>query len=237
MGQPHHYSRRRHGRLAVRVFACAAFSALLGLTGCSSAPKILTPEKKQPDPILGEVHPQNTPNFGPAPPERSKQSSSAAPASLNRGGDDPLFPALPTSNAALASRTQHLPGSQPLAIADRREPGPFQLTGGGPTVRPVPRDPALANGDWATPLGQTSTGSAGGNFGPSPSNFVEPSAALLQSRGVTSHRLDPLADGTVRLTAIVPRRDNPNRQITYEAVAADFASAAAAVVAQIDQRR
>jgi hypothetical protein len=230
----------RSGRAFVPVLGCAVGLVIANLAGCSSGPKILTPEKKQPDPILGEVHPQNQPTYAPAAP-LDKRPTAGTPTSANRPAvEDPLFPSVPTSNAYLASRSGSLPGSRPLAITDGKQPGPFQLAAAAtPIVRPVPQDPATKKDTWAAPPSNTTTAN-GGSFSASstPSNnFVDPATALLQSRGVTSQRVEPLADGTVRLTAVVPRRDDPNRQFTYEAVARDFAAAAQAVVQQIDQQK
>jgi hypothetical protein len=145
---------------------------------------------------------------------------------------------MPTSNAYLAGRTQRLPGSETLAISDGREPGAFKLTAamGPPIVRPIPPDPAVQNNAVAAPT-RVNAGSSADNFAPTASNFIDPNVALLQSRGVTSQRSEPLADGTVRVTAIVPRRDDPTHQFSYEAVGRDFAAAAQLIVQKIDQAR
>jgi len=199
------------------------------LTGCSSTPK------KQADPILGEVHPQGTPEYGPVPPPppKAKETSSVANPSANQAANwDPILSPSPTSNAYLASLTKPLPGSRPLAIEDA--PGAFQLTSNTqPQVRPVPKDPAFVNGSWASQPGS----SAPGGFTTTPTNFVDPHVSMLQSRGVASHRVDPLPDGNVRLSAVVPQRDNPNLQRTYEVVARDFPAAVLALTQQIDQGR
>jgi hypothetical protein len=244
MGHSFPQSWPRSGRALVPVLGCAVSLVIASLTGCSSGPKILTPEKKQPDPILGEVHPQNQPTYAPAAPLDKRPSAggtTGTPTSASRTPvEDPLFPSVPTSNAYLASRSGSLPGSRPLAIADNKQPGQFQLAGAAtPIVRPVPQDPATKKDTWTAPP-SNSTAASGGSFSApssSPNNFVDPATALLQSRGVTSQRVEPLADGTVRLTAVVPRRDDPNRQFTYEAVARDFPAAAQAVVQQIDQQK
>lgn len=212
------------------------------MTGCaSSGAKILAPDKKQPDPILGEVNPTPAPAYGPATPlsERQKQVPGT---SASRPVDDPMFPSMPTSNAYLAARPQRLPGSETLAIADGRAPGAFQLTGGtAPIVRPLPPDPALRNGAWSATSPSTSAtvsaGTFGGNASAVPSNFVDPDTALLQSRGVSDQHVEKLADGTVRVTAIVPHKDDPTLQTSYEAVGKDFATAAQLIVTKIDQKR
>jgi hypothetical protein len=228
--------RRLLERSVVPVFCCAAGMALISMTGCaSSGAKVLAPEKKQPDPILGEVHPTPAPAYGPAAPlsDRQKQIPGT---SASRPVDDPLFPSMPTSNAYLAGRPQRLPGSETLAIGDGKAPGTFQLTGGAPVVRPVPIDPAFRNESWVAPA-TASTSSSGGNFTAAPSNFVDPTTALLQSRGVADQNVEKLADGTVRVTAVVPRKDDPTRQTSYEAVGKDFPSAAQAIVQKIDQNK
>ena len=230
--------RRLLERSVVPGFCCAAGLSLITMTGCaSSGAKVLAPDKKNPDPILGEVHPTPAPAYGPAAPlsDRQKQVPGT---SASRPVDDPLFPSMPTSNAYLAGRPQRLPGSETLAIGDGKAPGAFQLTGGGgaPVVRPIPPDPAFRNESWVAPT-TASTSASGGNFTSAPSNFVDPTTALLQSRGVSSQRVDPLADGTVRLTAIVPRKDDPAHQTSYEAVGKDFPAAAQLIVQKIDQNR
>jgi hypothetical protein len=239
--------RRLLERSLVPGFCCAAGLSLVALTGCaSSGARVLAPDKKAPDPILGEVHPTPAPAYGPAAPlsDRQKQVPST---SASRPIDDPLFPSMPTSNAYLASRPQRLPGSETLAIGNGTAPGAFQLTGGvgAPIVRPVPLDPA-AKGQWtatasapanpaanstvvASPTGSTSSAV--------PDNFVDPDAALLQSRGVSDQHVEKLADGTVRVTAIVPHKDDPTHQTSYEAVGKDFAAAAQLIVQKIDQNR
>ena len=234
--------RRLLERSVVPGFCCAASLSLVMLTGCaSSGAKILAPDKKQPDPILGEVHPTPAPPYGPAAPlsDRQKQVPGS---SASRPVDDPMFPSMPTSNAYLAGRPQRLPGSETLAISDGRAPGSFQLTGCvAPVVRPLSPDPAVRNGTWSATSPSTSAtvsaGSTGGNYTAVPSNFVDQDTALLQSRGVSDQHVEKLADGTVRVTAIVPHKDDPTLQTSYEAVGPNFAAAAQLIVAKIDQKR
>ena len=224
------------------MVCCAAGLSLLTMSGCaSSGSKVLAENKKTPDPILGEVHPAPAPPFGPAAPlaDRPKQVSGT---SASRPVDDPLFPSMPTSNAYLAGRPTRLPGSETLQISDGRAPGQFQLAGGTPIVRPIPRDTPVAGAGWTAsgspsdaPSATVSANSAA-SFGTPSSNFVDPTVAILQSRGVASHRVETLADGNVRVTAIVPRRDDPSRQLTYEAVARDFNTAAQLIVQKIDAK-
>ncbi len=218
------------GRRRWRAGALALWSGALAcaLAGCSWTQKVAGPEKKpQPDPILGEVHPQNTPAFGPAPPADKGKSAAPTSSSSAAPATDTFLTSSPTSTAYLASITPPLQGSRPLAI---NEPGPFRLASSdAPLVRPVPRDPAFINNTWATP--------SSGSFVAPPSSFVDPQTALLQSRGVTQHRVDPLPDGGIRLSAVVPLRGDASRQRTYEATARDFPAAVTAVVTQIDQGR
>jgi hypothetical protein len=240
--------RRLLERSVVPVFCCAAGISLAAMTGCaSSGAKVLAPDKKAPDPILGEVHPTPAPAYGPAAPlsDRQKQVPGT---SASRPVDDPLFPSMPTSNAYLAGRPQRLPGSETLAIGSGTEPGAFQLTGGSvPNVRPVPLDPNY-RGQWTatgsppntTPAPTTSTvvaSATGGSPTAVPNNFVDPDTALLQSRGVSDQHVEKLADGTVRVTAIVPHKDDPTHQTSYEAVGKDFPTAAQLIVQKIDQNR
>ena len=145
---------RQFGRDFLPVFGCALALIAPMLTGCSATSK----DKKPADPILGELHPQGTPAFGPSPPpDKTKQSSSVGtPASYPKFGEqDPLLSSTsPLSNAYLASRTKPLAGSQPLAIS---EPGKLQLAGATTDLgaaRPIPPDPAFVKDAWSTPAPQ-----------------------------------------------------------------------------------
>jgi hypothetical protein len=185
-------------------------------------------KKKTADPLLGEVHPQNTAPYGPSPPDKSKAANDTKTSALT----EPIIPA-PTSNAYLASLSKPLPGGKTLAINDGQAPGAFQMTASSePLVRPVPRDPAFANGAWGPP-----TNGSADTFRPPSSHFVDPQVALLQSRGVTQHRVEPLQDGRVRLTAALPQRDNVGQLRTFEVTASDFPQAVQAILQQIDQAR
>ncbi len=185
------------------------------------------------------MHPQNAAPYGPTPPaEKAKTPAD------NYGGKTSLNvpppPVAPSanSNAYLASMTKPLPGSRPLAINDQA-PGAFQLTANNePVVRPIPKDPAFVNNSWVTPPTSATSGSSGpGQFTAQPSNFVDPQIAILNARGITQHRVDPQPDGTVRLIAVAPQRDNPNQVRTYDVTARDFPAAVQAVVQQMDQGR
>ena len=226
---------RQFGRDLLPVLGCALALVAPMLAGCSATSK----DKKPADPILGELHPQGTPAFGPSPPpDKTKQSSSTGvPASFPKMGDqDPLLASAspsPLSNAYLASRTKPLPGTQLLAIS---EPGKLHLAGAIAElgdVRPIPPDPAFVKNSWSTP--PPSAGNFGtGNFAAATPNFVDPTTARLQSRGIAHHRIDPLPDGTVRLTAVMPQAADPASQRLYEVTARDFQSAVDRLIAQID---
>lgn len=218
------------------IFCCAVLALVLSASGCASVNKALgKPDPpKQSDPILGEVHPQNTQPYGPTPP--AKKDTPADPASKT-SALDPLLGPSPTSPAYLASRTKPLPGAQPLAINDGK-PAPFQLAGnaqplGQPTVQPIPRDPAFTNSTWVASPTTSTSASSGGAFAAAPSNFVDPTFAPLTARGITQHRAETQPDGSTRLIALAPQPGGTFR--TYDVTARDVASAVQAVVQQIDR--
>ena len=227
----------RPGPAPMVVGFCALAFVLHSSVGCSSMK--LTPEKKQADPILGEVHPQNSQPYGPVPPPPKKETpadTTGNQRSEHIPPQDPLTPS-PTSNAWLASATKPLPGSNPLAITDK-QPGTFQLTNNAePLIKPIPKDPAFVNQSWvAPPTSATSSSSGPGQFVNQPSNFVDPQIALLQGRGVTQHRIDQLPGGGIRLTAVAPQAGNPTQVRTFDVTARDLPSAVQAVIQQMETR-
>jgi hypothetical protein len=135
----------------------------------------------------------------------------------------------------LASITPPLPGGKPLAIADRQAPGSFQLTANSESaIRPIPKDPAFVNNSWISP---TANANSSGQFAAQPGQFVDPQIAVLQTRGITQHRVDPLPDGRIRLLAFAPQPDNPSQIRTYDVTARDVPEAVQAVLRQLEQRR
>src|SRR4051794_17100657 len=84
------------------VFCCALGLIASILPGCSTLG--IGDKKKAADPILGEVHPQNTNPYGPTPPtEKEKPKTSTEQKSSANTAPDPLIGPSPTSNAYLAS--------------------------------------------------------------------------------------------------------------------------------------
>jgi hypothetical protein len=222
------------------VICCALGLILSSLSGCSTFSGG-GGKKKAADPILGEVHPQSNAPYGPTPPaekDKAKSTETGQKSSANTSADPQIGPR-PLSIAHMASLTKPLPGSKTLAISDSQAPGALQLTGNAePVVRPVPRDPAFVNNSWVAPPTSASSNFSGpGQFVAQPSNFVDPQAALLQSRGITQHRVDPLPDGRVRLIAVAPERGNSAQLRTYEVTARDIPEAVGLVVQQIDAKR
>jgi hypothetical protein len=223
-------SRRPRPRPLLRVaFCCALGLGVSILTGCSS---LGGDKKKVADPILGEVHPQNTAPYGPTPPsdkDKSKNHADTKTSANTPAGS--LFVPSPTSNAYLATLTK------PLAITDGRAPGSFHLTANSePIVRPIPKDPAFVSNSWvAPPTSATANSSGSGQFVPQPNNFVDPQVVILQSRGITQHRADLLPDGRLRLLAVAPQRDISGQLRTFDVTARDLPEAVQAVLRQMDQ--
>ena len=250
-------------RSVVPVFCCAAGISLVTMTGCASSEREVHARLEQearPDPILGEVHPTPAPAYGPAAPlsDRQKQVPGTA---ASRPVDDL---AVPDIDAEASNAYLRRPAA---AVAGQRDAGDRQRHGTGCVStdrRQHPERPARAarsqlprpvDGDW---LGSSHhgpdhrgldhrglehhvnrRGEPDGRRSPTavPNNFVDPDTALLQSRGVSDQHTEKLADGTVRVTAIVPRKDDPTHQTSYEAVGKDFATAAQLIVQKIDQNR
>jgi len=226
--------RSQVGMMAYVVVACALGLIVSTLPGCSTLGG--GDKKKTADPILGEVHPQSAAPYGPTPPtEKDKARNSTDNKSSAITPADPLLTPSPTSNVYLASITPPLPGSKTLAIADRQSPGSFQLTANSETaIRPVPKDPAFVNNSWVSP---TTNANSPGKFASQSGQFVDPQIAVLQTRGITQHRIDPLPDGRIRLLAFAPQPDNPSQIRTYDVTARDVPEAVQAVLRQLDQRR
>jgi hypothetical protein len=198
---------------------------LVGILGCN------TPDKKKDDPLFG-VKPQ----VNPVPP-----TTGANPGAQTSGIVPPIPSATSTgSTAAVAS----LPGGRPLAIGETPSTDSAANPSTAPNVQPIPRDvpvnPALlTTGSWGTstqPLQQTPPITP--NL-PPPATTVSPADdaqfAPLQARGAVNQKVDNVAEG-VRVTAIVPNRDNSGSMRVFEATARDVPAAVQAIAQQIDQQ-
>jgi hypothetical protein len=227
--------------MATAVLSCALSAALI--PGCTS----MTGEKKKApaDPILGEVHPQNTNPYGPVPPppKSGNESTGNKMSAVPPPPPDPITSPSPTSPAYLASRTKPLAGSVALAIND----GVQQTNNNAPVVRPVQKDPAFVNGSWVSAPGSPGTPppppppsngtSTPGPFEAQPSNFVDPQAELLKSRGITNYRFEPQPDGKVRLFALAPHPNNPQQMLTLDVTTNDYPSAVQALILKLEQTK
>jgi hypothetical protein len=195
---------------------------LAGALGCN------TPDKKKDDPLFA-VKPQ----VNPVPPTTGAQTSGIVP---------PIPGATSAgSTAAVAS----LPGARPLAIDETRSTDPAANPAAVPNVQPIPRDvpvnpTLLTTGSWGSstqPVQQTPPITP--NL-PPPAPTISPvddvQFAPLRTRGAVSQKVDNVAEG-VRVTAIVPNRDNSGSMRVFESTARDVPAAVQAIVQQIDQQR
>lgn len=189
---------------------------LLSVAGCKFGDT-----KPKDDPLLG-VKPSNV---NPVPP-----TTGANPGAQSSRGVAPPIPGATSagSTAALAS----LPGARQLSINDSsgRPPAPTPKTSGAPNVQPIPRDTPTTPGLLTTGL---STPAVTPKL-PPPSN--DEIFAPLQARGALSQKVDQIPEG-VRLTVLVPNRNDSGAIQVYEAKARDAAAAVQAIVQQIDQQR
>jgi len=182
---------------------------LSGVTGCKTG----TTAKNE-DPLFGIKPPQ----VAPVPPANASNPSGAPQASWNSVPPPPAATSA-GSTAALAS----LPGARPLRI-NEAAPGRAATF---PTVQPIPRDvpqnPALlTTGAWtqATPgqKGSRQTDAA-------PVLTADQALAQLTAKGALSHKVETLADGRVRVTAVLSDRMSAGQLRHVEAEAATVSEA------------
>jgi hypothetical protein len=214
----------------LRIVAAISLATILTVvTGCTQTP---TMAQQHSDPLHGILTPPGQPQPVNAPrPQNVSQPAggvSALPTSYSA-----------TNNAALASSWQG-PLGRPLAIDDEGRPyvpgqmgtDPRQSTPGfpppnaNPKVEPVPDSnpppQTLApKSDWKTP------------------QVIAPAAQIdatlskqLQARGVLQEKKDTVPEG-VRLTCYVSRGPTGGLR-ALEATAADYATAAQAMLQQLD---
>ena len=212
------------------------------LTGCSSAP---TTAQQHHDPLHGVLVPPGT---APQPTNSPKAGNSAiaAPQTGSLNG----IPAIPTNNtssnnATLAGTSFQGPLGKPLAIDDEGRPhAPGQLTArsqplgfvpanANPKVEQVPDvNPSPSRltptGSWQVPPTLSSADTAV----PSPAEAI---SKQLQARGVLNQKVDPVPEG-VRLTCYLPRNDSPGLRV-IDVIAADYATAAQAILRQLEPAR
>jgi hypothetical protein len=222
-----------------------AAAALVCLNGCSTTP---TASNQQHDPLHGVLTPPALPQPSSAPKTPGTPTSFPKQHSHQSGGTDLIS----TNNATLAGMSSNTLG-RPLAIDDqgRTIPAGGQLTSGNwarpdqpqyPGYNPNPRvekvpdaEPTIAKSpaSW-----QSSWGSANPPATPTPAatpapTLTESLTKQLQDRGVINQKLDPLPTG-VHLTCYA--QANGKMRI-LEATAVDYATAAQAILQQLDVAR
>jgi hypothetical protein len=213
------------------------------MTGCASTP---TTAQHHIDPLIGHRTPP-----GSAAPPNAPNASHTPIAPPPQTGSTNSFPPIPANNTAtnpatLAGATG-IPVSlaKPLAIDDegrakttaRSQPPGFVPANATPKFEAVPD--VNASAPHATPIGswQLPMSNVPPTLPPVDSVQAVPTDALrqqLQARGVVNQKVDPTADG-VRLTCYVPRSDSQGLRV-LEVSAADYPTAAQAILRQLDPR-
>jgi hypothetical protein len=246
--------KRQTGQTARARRWLSALLAGLGamfFAGCSNTPVVNVPHAH--DPLHGVLVPPGMPQ----PTNTPKASVGWNPAPAQQFG---AADSTSTNNATLAGMSSQGQLGKPLAIDDSsRTQAPGQLTGKTPQtpvnpaflapnptpkVQPIP-DARPAGSSWqpvqldtpqpladapgVRPVVQT-VGAA-----PPASANSDVLGKQLQDRGVINQKLDQVPDG-VRLTCYVARTEGAGFRI-LEATAADYASAAQAIVRQLDSAR
>ena len=209
----------RHSSSPALLAGLGIVCLLLNVAGCK-----LGDNKPKDDPLLG-VKPQNVNPVPPTP------TTGANPGAQSSRGVPPPIPSATSagSTAALAS----LPGARQLSINESSgpPPAPTPKTSGVPNVQPIPRDTPATPGLLTTGL---TTPTVTPKLPPPSTN--DDVFAPLQARGALGQKVDQVPDG-VRLTVLIPNRNDMGAVRIYEATARDAAAAVQAVVQQIDQQR
>ena len=176
----------------------AAFSLVIA-AGCS-------PPERVPDPMKGEIHPQQNANnitYGPTLAPANQGHNTAVPPSPSNDGS--------VSTMALASMS----GSRPLAIGvSQTSTSAFSPA---PTVQAVQPDPPAVIGSFSA-IKQTH-------------DILQ---EQLRYRGVEWQQQEAVPEG-VKFTCIVRNRNSTENSKIYESTARDYVSAVQAVLLQIDK--
>ena len=238
--------KRESGQTASARRWLVATSLALGVTlfsGCSQTPVASGPQ--QGDPLHGVL----TPPGMPQPNTRTEGVGGLEP------GAEPAvrrcrFVRDQQRDAGQHDVAGHSPLGKPLALDDsNKTPTPGQLTTGGkaqtpvppgyvapnanPKVQPIP-DAKPANpplGSWQPVNPQPTVQTVGASSAPTVSNGVLDKQ--LQDRGVINQKLDQVPGGVV-LTCYVARPGGGFRILSNKTPTADYASAAQAILQQLD---
>jgi hypothetical protein len=210
---------RRASKIAILLAG-----ALLGLTGCSHTQHAAT--------TLGD------PLLGPAPPPA--QSTSPLHATTPQGSGLPPIPQNTGSNTNVGLASQ--PPAQSLAISQgtgwaRQVDGAAKTTqatpvSSQPKVQEVPKENGITAPTTLPTVKQTGWSAASQPTAPSTDELEQ----QLKSRGVLAHEQAPDGSG-IRLTVVIANPTNPDARETMWTTAADYATAVAAIVREIDAKR
>jgi hypothetical protein len=230
-------------------FLALAAATLLCLNGCSSTP---TASTQSHDPLHGVLTPPALPQPNSAP--KTPGTPTSYPHSGQQSYQPPGSELISTNTATLAGMSGSTLG-RPLAIDDqgRTVPAGGQLTSGNwtspnqqpqyPGYNPNPRvekvpdaEPTIVKNSPTS--SQSLWGSASPPATPTPVPTSTPTLAetltkQLQDRGVINHKVDTLPTG-VHLTCYA--QANGKMRI-LEATAVDYATAAQAILQQLDVAR
>ncbi|MBI2806329.1 MAG: hypothetical protein HYX68_15225 [Planctomycetes bacterium] len=228
-----------HGGLALTV--CAG---MLALTGCSTTSAVGAPQG--PDPLVGVMAPPSVPlpNLGPA-----KNPAAEVPAETQSFQRDDIPKS--TNPATLAGMSWTGPLGRPLAIDDNYSGPSFfpasnsrmhQSPEGFLPPNPKPKVEAVpdlnANQPKTTPIGAWQAPQNGPIQAPPSINPAASDAALsrqLQDRGVVNQKQTTVPEG-LHLTCYISRGPQGGLRI-LEVTAADYATAAQAILRQLEAAR
>lgn len=239
MGTRRQTGQTRGTRRLVTLLAAGSFGlGLTLLTGCSQTP---TTAAGQPhDPLHGVLTP---PGGIPQPtgmPKTPGTPTSLTPRSSNQGVAPIGSELSSTNNATLAGLSGPGPLGRPLAIDDQGRTLPpvqrgYPAPNANPKVEQVPdlnpTPPKLTPSSWQTEQPITPGVQPANPAGASNEIFTR----QLQDRGVVNSKIDQLSEG-VHLTCYVSRGPNGGLRI-LELTAVDYATAAQAILQQLDGAR
>lgn len=225
------------------------------LTGCSHTPPV-TNAAPPPDPLFGVVPPPPLPNGTPGatPTPNAQKPTPSQPQAYQPGMVPPIPTSLASTNNASLAATSGLTPFGRLAMDDSAAPSrpvaPGQLTSDTrpqpfpttPSYIPPNANPKVQQVPDVTSSGQPITPTGSWEAPPSPPSAVltvngaqsnaDMLSRRLQERGVVSQKQDPVPEG-IRLTCYVSRGPAGGFRI-YEVTAADYPTAAQAILQQIE---
>jgi hypothetical protein len=222
-------------------------------TGCSSTPMASGPP---PDPLFGVMVPPGLPQ-----PTNTPKADGASvpqrPQAWNNPGGVPAIPASlsSTNTATLAGTSSQGSLGRPTPIADHNSSGPPLLPGQAtlgsrtqqvpdmlgpnpnpkveqvPDIKPV-NEPVTPAGSWQTPHPNQPAVQGASAVVPTSAEIL---SKRLQERGVLDQKQEAVPEGA-RLTCYLSRGPAGGLRI-LEVAAADYASAAQAILQQLDNSR